>query len=249
MIDLSGAALAVIFVALALGGILKGATGAGVPVIAVPVIAAFYDVRLAVALIAVPNFFTNCWQLWKFRAHHLSTAFTWVFAASGALGAIVGTVLLATLPAEPLMLLVAISVTGYVALRVMVPEFQLQLAVARRIVWPVGLVAGLLQGAAGISAPVSVSFLNALRLPRPAFIATISAFFAAMTVTQIPTLALAGLMTPMILTLGVVAVLPIFAFMPVGAWLAQRMSQRGFDRLVLSFLSVLALKLFYDALF
>lgn len=249
MLELSLPTLSVIFVALALGGVLKGATGAGVPVIAVPVIAAFFDVRLAVALIAVPNLFTNCWQLWRFRAAHLSGVFTAVFALSGALGAVAGTFLLATLPVEPLMLLVALSVTAYIALRVTVPEYRLDLVLARKVVWPAGLLAGVLQGAAGISAPVSVSFLNALRLSRPAFIATISAFFAAMTVAQIPSLAVAGFMTPTILILGVIAVLPVFAFMPVGGWLARRMSPRGFDMLVLSFLGILAAKLYYDALF
>ena len=41
-------ALFAIALALALGGILKGATGAGMPVIAVPVIASIYGVQLAV---------------------------------------------------------------------------------------------------------------------------------------------------------------------------------------------------------
>ena len=35
-----------ILVAFSLGGILKGATGAGAPIITIPVIAAFYDVRI-----------------------------------------------------------------------------------------------------------------------------------------------------------------------------------------------------------
>jgi uncharacterized membrane protein YfcA len=34
-----------IFLAFALGGVLKGATGAGAPIITIPVIAAFYDHR------------------------------------------------------------------------------------------------------------------------------------------------------------------------------------------------------------
>ncbi len=234
--------------ALALGGVLKGATGMGVPIIAVPVIAAFFDVRLAVALVAVPNLFTNAWQLWRFRQELLPGAFTWALSAASAVGVVAGTVLLATLPAEGLMLLVAVAVTGYVGLRVSVPQFRLTLDAARRMSAPVGVVAGLLQGAAGISAPVSVSFLNALRLARPAFIATISAVFATMSVTQLPALATAGVLTAQVFILGLMALLPILAFMPVGAWLARRLSARGFDLVVLVFLSLLALKLYYDAL-
>ena len=51
-----------VLVAFALGGILKGATGAGAPIITIPVIAAFYDVRIAVIIMVVPNLLTNIGQ-------------------------------------------------------------------------------------------------------------------------------------------------------------------------------------------
>ena len=56
-----------IFTAFALGGILKGATGAGAPIITIPVIAAFYDVRIAVIIMVIPNLLTNIGQLYQFR--------------------------------------------------------------------------------------------------------------------------------------------------------------------------------------
>lgn len=248
MPQLDPASVSIIFAALALGGVLKGATGAGVPVVAVPVMAAFFDVRLAVALMTIPNLVSNIWQLWYYRASLLRGPLTVLFALGGAIGAALGTVLLATLPAEGLMLGVAAAVTGYIALRVAVPALRLTEAQGRVLSGPTGLIGGILQGAAGISAPVSISFLNAMRLARPAFIATISAYFAAMTLTQIPSLVVAGLMTWPIFALGLVALLPIFGFMPVGSWLARRLSPRAFDRLVLVFLSLLALKLYADAL-
>ena len=101
-----------IFTALAMGGIVKGATGAGAPLAAIPVIAAFFDVRLAVMVMAAPNFLSNCWQLWQFRSHALPGRFPWIFAGGGALGCIAGTVLLASLPERWLVLTVALSVAG-----------------------------------------------------------------------------------------------------------------------------------------
>ena len=53
-----------ILVAFSLGGILKGATGAGAPIITIPVIAAFYDVRIAVIIMVIPNLLTNIGQLY-----------------------------------------------------------------------------------------------------------------------------------------------------------------------------------------
>ena len=48
-----------IWVAFALRGTPKGATGAGAPIITIPVIVAFYDVRIAVIIMVIPNLLTN----------------------------------------------------------------------------------------------------------------------------------------------------------------------------------------------
>ncbi len=240
--------LAIIALALFLGGFMKGATGAGTPVVAVPVMAAFFDVRLAVVIMVAPNLATNLWQLRQYWQHRLPGGFALGFALAGGLGALIGTVMLARLPVELLTGLVAGAVTLYVLLRLVRPDFRVGLAAGQRLVWPLGVAAGVLQGAAGISAPISVSFLNAMRLERPVFIFTISAFFATMSVVQAPAQFAYGLMTPALLGLSAVALVPIFAGMPVGAWIARRMSARAFDRLVLALLSVLAVRLVYVAL-
>lgn len=248
MTNIDPVAIFAILTALALGGLVKGATGAGAPVVAVPVMAAFFDVRLAVIIMVTPNLVTNLWQLRTFRAHHLPGGFALRFAVAGGLGALVGTFLLASLPAQALMLMVAVAVIAYIGLRLARPDFQLSRAVAAKSAFPAGVSAGILQGAAGISAPISVSFLNAMRLERPAFIATISAFFVAMSLVQIPAMFAFGMLTGERLLMSAAALAPLLAFMPAGAWLARRMSAQTFDRLTLILLSVLAGRLVYAAL-
>ena len=73
-------------VGLALGGLLKGATGAGAPIIAVPLIAIYFDVQTAVTVFAVPNLAANVWQAWSCRADRLPRAFMVMFAGGGAVG-------------------------------------------------------------------------------------------------------------------------------------------------------------------
>ena len=80
-----------------LAGILKGATGAGAPIITIPVISAFYDVRLAVVLMVVPNFLSNIQQLYHFRKSILPFFYTSSFALGGGGGAFLGTIFLANL--------------------------------------------------------------------------------------------------------------------------------------------------------
>ena len=237
--------LLIIFLALALGGALKGATGAGAPVIAVPVMAAFFDVRLAVMIMAAPNLVTNIWQSRAYWSHLKDRSFAIRFALSGAAGVAPGTLVLATMPVRALTLLVAVAVIAYIGLRLIQPEFRLNAERARRLAIPMGTLGGILQGAGGISAPVSESFLNAMRLERPVFIATIAIFFISMSVAQVPALFAMGLMTPGLLTLSFLALVPLLLFMPVGAWAAQWLSPRDFDRMTLILLSLLALRLLY----
>ncbi len=243
------ASLAAIALALLAGGMLKGALGLGAPVIAGPVMASFFDVKLAVALMVLPNFTTNVWQLRAFGQARLPGRFPWIFAGAGAVGVGLGTLMLVWLSSDTLKLILSGAVLAYIGLRLLSPAFALSSARANRLAAPMGAIGGVLQGAAGISAPVSVSFLNAMQLSRRVFIPTISLFFAATTAVQVPLLLAAGVMTPTILLIGVTALVPLFLGMRIGGWLAKSISARSFDRLILLMLAALTVKLSTDALF
>lgn len=233
---------------LALGGVLKGATGAGAPILAVPLLAMLYDVPLAVALFTLPSLLSNVWQGWRFRAQQISPALTWGFALAGAAGAGVGSLILVSLPPNLLLLGVAGVVFLYIAFRLARPDWALDLGLATRLATLAGFSGGVLQGAVGISAPISISFLNATRMERGAFMATISVFFATMTVVQIPLLTAWGVLTPLRFLLSALAIVPLVAAMPLGAFLARRMSKDFFDRLILLLLALIALRLVVSAL-
>lgn len=233
--------------AFAAGGVLKGGIGAGAPVIAVPILALLYDVPLAVALFTIPNLTSNLWQGWNYRSARLPWRFVGAMAVSGAVGAGIGSVILANLAPDLLLVFVAVAVVIYIGFRLSHPDWALPYKTGERMAGPVGLVAGIMQGASGISAPVSITFLSAMRLERAQFIGTISVFFFAMAIVQIPTLTYYGIMTPERFLLGVAAILPLFAGMPLGSWLARYVSRAAFEKLILVLLGLIAAKLFWDA--
>lgn len=235
--------------ALALGGIVKGATGAGAPVVAVPVLAMLYDVPFAVAVFTMPNLLSNSWQAWSLRHHHRDPWFTAAFAASGAAGAGVGSILLANLPSDALTLTVAAAVFLYLGFRIAAPDWSLTFDRARPFAPVAGFAGGVLQGAAGVSAPISISFLNAIRLPKPEFIATISVFFMAMSAVQIPVLAQLGILTWDRAAIGLISTVCLLAAMPLGARLTRTVSPRGFDRIILGLLGTMAMVLVARAVF
>jgi uncharacterized membrane protein YfcA len=232
---------------LALGGVLKGATGAGAPILAVPLLAMLYDVPLAVAIFTLPNLLSNLWQGWRFRAHQAPPGLTWGFAIAGAAGAGVGSLMLVNLHSDALLLGVAGVVFLYIGFRLARPHWALDLALATQLAAAAGFAGGILQGAVGVSAPVSITFLTATRMERDTFIATISIFFVAMSLVQIPMLAVWDVLTPARALLSAVGTLPLIAGMPLGAWLARRMSKVFFDRLILAILAVVALRLVIGA--
>ncbi len=240
--------IAIALFGIALGGFLKGATGAGTPVVGVPILAIVFGVPKAVAIFSVLNLLSNAWQAWAYRDSVGRTRFVAVFAGAGALGAAAGSVLLATLSTEALMAGLSAIVFAYIALRIARPGWQIERARAEAVAGPVGLLGGLMQGAGGISAPVSVTYLNAMRLDRSEFIATISIFFFMMSVLQIPSLVALGVLTWDRTGLALLAAIPLFAAMPLGERAARHVSKETFDKLILLLLAVVALRLGYAAI-
>ncbi|MGP9766344.1 sulfite exporter TauE/SafE family protein [Halomonas sp. AOP13-D3-9] len=240
--------LSIAFIALLVAGIVKGAIGSGVPVIVVPVLTMLYDVQLAIALLVAPNLFSNALQVWQYRRHLLPLRILAAFSIAGGLGIVLGTWGLIVLSPDILSLGVAGVIVLYLIIKVMKRRIALPFNIATRLVIPIGLLAGILQGAAGMSAPASVTFLNAMQLKRNVFIGSISVFFVAITIVQIPALLNAGILTLERFLFSILALVIILAAMPLGARLGNRLPHYWFDNLVMLLLASIAGKIFIDAL-
>ena len=234
-----------ILVAFALGGILKGATGAGAPIVTIPVIAAFYDVRIAVIIMVIPNLLTNIGQLYQFRKTILPPFFTVSFALGGGIGAFIGTILLANLSIKILTLSVAFIVIIYILLKLIVPSWKLIYEKATKLVFIMGTAGGVLQGTAGLSAPISITFLNAMKLERNQFIPTISVYFGVMSIFQMPTLYYYDFLNFEIIAASLISTVVLLSFMPLGSWVAKSVSKENFDKITLILLAFIALRIIY----
>ena len=234
-----------IFIAFALGGILKGATGAGAPIVTIPVMAAFYDVRIAVIIMVIPNLLTNIGQLYQFRKTILPRFFTISFALGGGIGAFLGTILLVNLPIKILILSVACIVIIYILLKLIVPSWKLNYIKAKKLVFLMGAGGGILQGSAGLSAPISITFLNSMKLERNQFIPTISVYFGVMSIFQMPTLYYYDFLNLEIIIMSCISTIVLMAFMPFGSWIAKSVSKDSFDKITLILLGFIALRIIY----
>ncbi|MEZ7813978.1 MAG: sulfite exporter TauE/SafE family protein [Paracoccaceae bacterium] len=248
-LDLNVMAFSILFLAFAFGGILKGATGAGTPVVAIPILAIFFDVQLAVILMVVPNLVSNSVQIVQYRNAQISKKFVTRFAAFGVIGCLSGTVILAVAPPDILEIIVAISTASYIALRIMKPELQLKETAAQKLSILIGFLGGVFQGSSGMASPIALSFLTAMKINRAAFIFTISSFFGAMAVAQIIMLLVFDLLSWPVIIISATAFIPQIMFMPIGNLITKNMSKTGFDIVILGLLSTLCVKLIFNIIY
>ena len=241
-------ALLIIFAAIAIGALVKGVTGSGLPQIAIPVMAIFLGVEHSVVVMAVPGIVSNAWLIWRFRAHFGRTRDLPLLLSTGIVGAIAGTWLLKALDPRILSGVLAAIVIVYVVMRWTRPELELSPRTTRRLSPPVGLAAGTLQGATGISGPLVTTWLHSYRLEPPVFVISLVTLFQVFGTVQVIALAGLGLFTPSRLLEGLLALIPMAIALPIGARLATRMSAKTFDIWILLLLLGSAGKLAHSAI-
>lgn len=228
-----GGDLVVIVVAVAAGALVKSVAGMGLPVIAIPLISLATSLEEAVVVVAIPGLLVNGTIAWRERHHRSETRDLPVLAATGVVGAVAGTWLLVRLPEEPLLVALAVVVLSYVALSLARPDVHLTREHGARFAPVAGAAAGVLQGATGISGPVTATWIHAYRLPRDAHVFSVTLLFLMAGAGQFVPLVAGGAFAGRWVA-ALVAVPVALAPIPLGARLRARLSGRGFDRVVLA---------------
>jgi uncharacterized membrane protein YfcA len=125
-------------------------------------------------------------------------------------------------------------------------KLSLTPALSQRIAPAVGLVAGLLHGATGISSPIGGVFLQAMDMGRNQYLFALSTILFLFSLTQGLGLFAAGMIDAPVLLYGSLALLPVIGGMFVGNFLAERMAPDLFDAALTLLLTALGIKLFLD---
>ncbi|ORE94623.1 glutamine amidotransferase [Stappia sp. 22II-S9-Z10] len=232
--------IALVLVTIFIGSVMKGAIGIGLPLLATPVLSIHLGVPAAIAIVAVPIVVTNIQQVVKFRAELPKQRYLVPYLIAGMVGVGAGTFVLAHAPVDVLQIGLGAAVLAYLGSRVLLPPFEVSMEESRRLGAPFGFLAGLMQGAVGISSVVSIAFLTALKLERPGFVGSISAMFLVLSAIQILALLVEGTMTWERFGLGVLSLVATVVGMPIGDRLASRLSMDGFRRIIFVMLALLA---------
>jgi len=232
----TGAEIAAVLGASLLGAFVKSVTGMGYPLLAVPLLSLAIGVEDAVVIVAFPNICANALLCWHARAGRSETRDLPVLVATALAGAVVGTTLLVALPEEPLLVLLVLAIAGFVVTFVRHPELRLDPATTHRWSPAVGALAGVMQGALGVSGPVVGAWMHGYRLSPRAYVFSVTTIFGTSGTVQLVLLAVAGALTAERAAVSALALVPVLAMLPVGARLRDRLAGRGFDLAVLAVL-------------
>lgn len=239
---MSGAELAIVLIAVVIGSIAKAVTGMGLPLIAIPIASLFIDVDTAIVVIAFPNVLANATLAWNERRHYRETRDLPTLATIGVIGAIAGTLLLVNIPSTPLIVAVIVAIVGYIALFFAHPDLRTTPDRSKRLAPAVGGVAGVFQGAVGISGPIVGSWIHSYRLTRGAHILSVTSLFFITGLAQLVVLVATGELSGRVAA-TLLACVPVLASIPIGTRLRNSVSGRGFDLAIIAMLGVSALAL------
>ena len=231
-----------------LAAVFKGAIGFGFPTLGTPLLALFVDVKTAVVVLILPNIVMDALQASR-RGDLVATLrrFAWLMLF-GAVGTVVGTRLLAVLPARMATLLLGATVVVFVLLNVTRWSPRVPPGKARWFDAPVGFAAGVIGGVTNVPGTPLVIYFYALGLAKQDFVRAVAVTFVLYKVVQLGAVTWYGLLTWPLLGLSTLLTPIAVGGFRLGLAIQDRLDQATFNRVILVVLGVLGASLIVRAL-
>lgn len=209
-------------------GFVKGAIGMGLPTVAMGLLSAVMPPAAAAALLVVPSFVTNVWQLAAGPSFAALARRLWPMMLGIVIGTVAGAGLLTGASAGRATVALGVTLAAYA----LVGLTPLRVSV-RRSAEPflsplIGLATGLVTGATGVFVLPAVPYLQALDLEKDDLVQALGLSFTVSTVALALGLARGGAFEPTVAWGSLLALAPALAGMAAGQWLRQRIPPAAF---------------------
>jgi uncharacterized protein len=245
---LPAVAVAALVAAFFLGGVVKGITGVGLPLVLVPLAAQFIPVPAAVALVSVPMVATNVAQAAEGGRVMATLRQIWPILFLLVIGTFIGVHLLVTIDRRRLSLVLGIGFVFLAALLGLAPRVRLGNRTARWAGPAVGLAAGVLGGMSAMFGPPMIAYLVGIGADPDTFVKQMAIFAFTASVAMLLALGGSGTLSGTDLLVSAMAVIPIQLGMPAGRWLRHRANPALFRLAVLVVLAAGGIDLLHRAL-
>ncbi len=226
--------------------VIRGITGFGSGLIAVPLLALLLPLKFVVPLILLLDF-TASVVIGGFTFQRVLWSEIGVLIPFGVVGVVLGTSLLVSLPQQPMLIVLAIFIFIF-ALRSLL-GLRGDKPVSRAWAVPASLTGGTVGALFGTGGPPYVIYLTHRISDKSALRATLSALFFTEGVTRIVTFVIAGLLLSSQVWMAYLAALPLMlGALYLGGRVHVGLSPTGMTRLVGGLLLVSSFSLLYKAL-
>jgi len=249
VLGLPPAALVALFAVFVFGGVVKGVTGVGLPLVLVPLTAQFVPIPVAVALLTVPMVATNVTQAMEGGETLAAIRRLLPILAFVVVGLLVGVHLLLSIDRRLLSLILGISFLALAALLLLMPHVRIGDATARWAGPMIGFAAGVLGGMSAMFGPPMIAYLVGRGTDPNSFVKQMAIFAFTASLTMLLALGGSGSMTGRDMLVSALAIIPIQAGMPLGRWLRRRTKPNWFRIAVLVVLALGGLDMLRRGLF
>lgn len=242
----------VIFLLVFIGSsLIKGWSGFGTNLIAMPILASFlgYSLDVSVTIVISVNVFMNIAILVenkKFNLKSLESIKVLVFF--GVIFTFIGAWLLKSPSNQQSLKIIAGSAIVLIALyRIYVNFFEINRYIDKdnmhKYFIPVGIISGFFNGIAGLGGLPVLLLLSNTNMKRDKFRTTLVSYFLVMNIVAIIGYLIAGNYTVFVTTSIGLMIIPAVAACMFGVWLSRRVSDKIFSRVMLGVLLILGINL------
>ena len=245
MVDLHS--LGVILFGLAVGAFVKGLTGMGLPLVAIPFMAAFVGAEHAIVVMQVPGLVSNAWLVWSNRKQAREVPLRYDMIVPAVVMTVVGVWFLEIADNRTIILLLAAVVAAFLVLLASRP-FRLTGAAGRVIPPAAGLIGGFAQGATGVSGPLFSAVILAFRFRKEGFVYYNGLVFGLFNFVQAVAMLSFGMFTWQRTFEGLLALAPLFVFQHLGMKAMGMVSLKVFNGAVIAVIALMEIKLVYEGL-
>ncbi|MBA2847897.1 hypothetical protein HNQ76_000243 [Thermosulfuriphilus ammonigenes] len=223
---------------LLMGALVHGLAGFGFALVAVPLLALIYPLRLIVPLVALNGLVINL-ALFGLLRRHFRPALIKPLLLGALPGIVVGVVILKKVPEGPLRWLLALVLGGYGLFGLFSPHPRITLSPSWGYFF--GLIAGALGAALNTPGPPVVIYISLSRLKKEEMKVALQGFFAILGVFVVGLYLLGGLISSFVWRWFLLS-LPLVALGLVsGQILFHRLGETAYRRLIFGLLVVLGL--------
>lgn len=240
---MSPESLLVIFAALAAGALAKGMTGLGLPPVSIAILAVFFGAEHAVVVTTIPVAFSNIQIVWMWRRRWREIPYPWPALTAAAIGVAGGTWVLANLDDYLLTLVLAVWIAFYLLTVSLNLKVRPDSGAARTLSPILSFAAGIAQGATGVSGPFVATWAHAWGFAKETYVFATSLLFLSISGTHVVGVAVAGLYDQNRILQGLLAIVPVVIFIPLGMRLTRRIGVRAFNWIIIGLIAAMEARL------